>query len=307
MCVVVLSAHKIATDIGVAMGVGGSDVAKEAADVILMDDNFASIVEGVQEGRLVFDNLKKTIAYTLTHLWPEIVPILLNLALGLPLALTPLLILSIDLGTELAPAISLAYEKMEEDIMDRPPRDASKDRLVSFPLLSYAYLQAGIIEALACVLAYFTVFIYHAIPVSMLLFSDTYWKYNSPDLKVNDSLTLSASSQLVILGEANAAFYVTLIMSQFAHIWMCKTRTQSLFTHGIKNMVMNYGVFIELGLLIIIVYVPWLQPIFGTAYLPGYFWLPWIGAALLLWVWGEGRKFYTRRHPDGCLARYFAW
>jgi sodium/potassium-transporting ATPase subunit alpha len=99
------------TDVGVAMGLNGSDVAREAADVVLMDDNFASIVTAIEQGRLVFDNLIKTIAYTLTHLWPEIFPVLLWLGVGMPKGLTSIQILSIDLGTELAPAISLAYEK----------------------------------------------------------------------------------------------------------------------------------------------------------------------------------------------------
>ena len=98
-------------DIGVAMGLAGNDVAKASADMILMDDNFASIVIGIQVGRVLFDNLKKSIGYTLAHTLPELVPILLALAGGFPLGLNPLLILSVDLLTELAPAISLAYEK----------------------------------------------------------------------------------------------------------------------------------------------------------------------------------------------------
>jgi len=106
-------------NIGIAMGIGGNDVAKEASDVIFMNDDFASIVAGIEQGRLLFDNLMKTIAYTLTHLIPEILPVLLNLALLMPAGLNSLLILAIDLGTELVPAISLAYEDMEADIMDR--------------------------------------------------------------------------------------------------------------------------------------------------------------------------------------------
>merc|ERR1711962_586403 len=97
-------------DIGVAMGIAGSDVSKQAADMILLDDNFASIVTGVEEGRLIFDNLKKSIAYTLTSNIPEIAPFLFNQTVGLPLPLTTVMILLVDLGTDLAPAISMAYE-----------------------------------------------------------------------------------------------------------------------------------------------------------------------------------------------------
>uniref|UniRef100_A0A915KEQ0 Cation-transporting P-type ATPase C-terminal domain-containing protein n=1 Tax=Romanomermis culicivorax TaxID=13658 RepID=A0A915KEQ0_ROMCU len=118
-------------DIGVAMGIAGSDVSKQAADMILLDDNFASIVTGVEEGRLIFDNLKKSIAYTLTSNIPEISPFLMFILLGIPLPLGTVTILCIDLGTDLWPAISLAYEEAEGDIMKREPRDSKRDKLVN--------------------------------------------------------------------------------------------------------------------------------------------------------------------------------
>ena len=118
-------------DIGFAMGIAGSDVSKEAADMILLDDNFASIVTGVEEGRLIFDNLKKSIAYTLTSNIPEISPFLFFITMSIPLPLGTVTILFIDLGTDLWPAISLAYEKAESDIMMRLPRDPQGDRLVN--------------------------------------------------------------------------------------------------------------------------------------------------------------------------------
>merc|ERR1711998_727512 len=110
-------------DIGVAMGIMGSDVSKEAADMILLDDNFASIVAGVQEGRLIFDNLKKSIAYTLSSNIPEITPFLIFITCQTPLPLTTVLILCVDLGTDMIPAISMAYETPESDIMARDPRN----------------------------------------------------------------------------------------------------------------------------------------------------------------------------------------
>eukprot|EP00475_Leptophrys_vorax_P005425 TRINITY_DN13281_c0_g3_i2.p1 TRINITY_DN13281_c0_g3~~TRINITY_DN13281_c0_g3_i2.p1 ORF type:complete len:620 (-),score=194.27 TRINITY_DN13281_c0_g3_i2:53-1783(-) len=109
-------------DLGVSMGISGSDISKEVAGMILLDDNFATIVEGIKEGRLIFINLKKSIMYTLTHIGPEIWPFLLFIAGGLPVALSSLLILFIDLGTELLPAISLSFEPPEKDIMAVPPR-----------------------------------------------------------------------------------------------------------------------------------------------------------------------------------------
>eukprot|EP00889_Picochlorum_renovo_P002044 jgi/Picre1/29074/NNA_004467.t1 len=115
---------------GIAMGISGKDVSKEAADMILMDDNFASIVNGVEEGRVIFDNLKKSIAYTLASKFPEQIPFLLFVVLSFPPAISTILILSIDLGCDMLPAISLAYEPKEADIMDRPPRNPDVERLV---------------------------------------------------------------------------------------------------------------------------------------------------------------------------------
>merc|ERR1712038_1430478 len=124
-------------DIGVAMGISGSDVSKEAADMILLDDNFASIVVGIEEGRIIFDNLKKSIAYTLSSNIPEITPFLMYIVLGIPLPLATVTILLIDLGTDLYPAISLAYEGPESDIMERKPRNAKKDHLVNSQLIGF--------------------------------------------------------------------------------------------------------------------------------------------------------------------------
>ncbi|EFJ52783.1 hypothetical protein VOLCADRAFT_78789 [Volvox carteri f. nagariensis] len=136
-------------DIGISMGIAGKDVSKEAADMILMDDNFASIVNGVEEGRLIFDNLKKSINYTLTSKVPELSPFLLWVIAGIPLATTTILILAIDLGTDMIPAISFAYETREADIMSRPPRDAHSDHLVNLKLLLFTYLHIGVMQALA--------------------------------------------------------------------------------------------------------------------------------------------------------------
>jgi sodium/potassium-transporting ATPase subunit alpha len=141
-------------DIGIAMGIAGSDVSKQAADMILLDDNFASIVTGVEEGRLIFDNLKKSIAYTLTSNIPEITPFLIYILTDIPLPLGTITILCIDLGTDMVPAISMAYEKAESDIMKRKPRDPLNDKLVNERLISMAYGQIGFIQATAGFFSY---------------------------------------------------------------------------------------------------------------------------------------------------------
>merc|ERR1719506_3638137 len=143
-------------DCGVAMGTG-SDVAKNAADMLLLDDNFSSIVNGVEEGRLIFDNLKKSIAYTLSSNIPEILPFIFFILVQVPLPLSTVLILCIDLGTDMVPAISFAYENPELDIMDRVPRNSKRDHLVNSKLICFAYLQIGVIQASAGMYTYFLI------------------------------------------------------------------------------------------------------------------------------------------------------
>ena len=143
-------------NIGVAMG-SGSDVAKNAADMIILDDDFSSIVNGVEEGRLIFDNLKKSIAYTLSSNIPEIAPFIMFILAQMPLPLTTVMILCIDLGTDMIPAISFAYENPELDIMLRHPRNSKRDHLVNTKLISFSYLQIGVIQASAGFYTHFVV------------------------------------------------------------------------------------------------------------------------------------------------------
>ena len=142
------------------MGITGTEVAKESADMILLDDNFASIVNGVEEGRIIFDNLKKSIAYTLSSNIPQILPVLFYQIFQIPLPLSIIMIILIDLGTDLAPAISICYENAEADIMQRKPRNPETQKLVTWHLMSFSYLQIGILQALSGFYAYFLVF-YH--------------------------------------------------------------------------------------------------------------------------------------------------
>lgn len=126
------------------MGITGSDVAKDAADMILLNDDFSAIVVGVEEGRRIFDNIKKSIAYLMTSNIPEILPFLAFIIFAIPLPLSTVLVLCVDLGTDIFPGISFAFEEAELDIMTRRPR-RRYDHMVTLKLITYAYLQMGMI------------------------------------------------------------------------------------------------------------------------------------------------------------------
>lgn len=135
------------------MGITGSEVAKDSADMILLNDDFSAIILGIEEGRKIFDNLKKSIAYILASNIPEIIPFLLFIVIQIPIPLSTVLILCVDLGTDLFPGISMAYEESELDILTRLPRP-KQEHLVTIKLISYAYFHAGVIQAIGGMVAY---------------------------------------------------------------------------------------------------------------------------------------------------------
>eukprot|EP01060_Flectonema_neradi_P022202 TRINITY_DN30481_c0_g1_i1.p1 TRINITY_DN30481_c0_g1~~TRINITY_DN30481_c0_g1_i1.p1 ORF type:complete len:1401 (+),score=372.93 TRINITY_DN30481_c0_g1_i1:73-4275(+) len=279
--------------IGICMGIAGTDVTKEAADMILMDDNFASIIRGVKEGRLVFDNLKKSIAYTLSSNIPEIAPFMMYIIFGLPSPLSTVLILCIDLGTDMVPAISLAYEGPERDIMKRKPRP-SDDNLVTARLISFSYLQIGILQALAGFYAYFSI-----------MYSEG---YSPEDLPQHGEIAgyfekgglpfggFSVSENQYSLAVAQTGFFVSIVIVQWSDILICKTRRLSLFTQGMKNDQLNFGLFFETALACFFMYVPGLSTVFGLARLRFVYWLPAMPFALLIFTYDETRKWIIRQH-----------
>lgn len=142
-------------DIGIAMGKVGTDVAKDAADILLMDDNFPNIIEGIKEGRTIFDSLKKIIAYNLSSNIPELIPVIAFFIFAFPIPLTTVLVLTIDIGSDIYPNIAFAYERSEANIMDRPPRNVKTENLCTLKLFSFSYLHMGMIEMTAGFLAYY--------------------------------------------------------------------------------------------------------------------------------------------------------
>ena len=135
-----------AADIGIAMGKAGTDVAREAADMILTDDNFASIVHAVEEGRAIFDNIRRFLTYFQTSNVAEMFPFLAMIFLGIPLPLTLLQILTIDLLTDQVPALALGLEQPEPGVMERPPKRPSEPILTGGMVVK-AYLFLGPLAA----------------------------------------------------------------------------------------------------------------------------------------------------------------
>lgn len=154
-------------DIGISMNISGSEVTKDAADMILLDDDFSSIVNGVEEGRKIFDNLKKTIIYVLASNIPELTPFLAFIAFRIPLPITNIFMIFIDVGTDILPAISLGYEKAEIDVMTRRPRTRS-DHLVSAKVLNHAYALMGVFACGGGFSAYYTTMNHYGFPVLSL-------------------------------------------------------------------------------------------------------------------------------------------
>jgi sodium/potassium-transporting ATPase subunit alpha len=285
-------------NIGVAMGITGSEVSKQAADMILLDDNFASIVTGVEEGRLIFDNLKKSIVYTLTSNIPEITPFLAFIAVGIPLPLGTITILCIDLGTDLIPAISLAYEQAERNIMQRKPRDPKRDKLVNNRLISLAYGQIGMIQAAAGFFTYFVILGDNGWLSSRLFNIRQQWDdKNINDLEDSFGQQWSYTDRKNIEFACNTGFFFSIVIVQWADLLISKTRINSLFQQGMKNYFLTFGLIAETCLAVLLSFAPGFSDILFLKGLR----LQWILTPLvfsfLIWVYDELRKLLIRRFP----------
>ncbi|XP_022668604.1 sodium/potassium-transporting ATPase subunit alpha-like isoform X3 [Varroa jacobsoni] len=291
-------------DIGVAMGISGSDVSKQAADMILLDDNFASIVTGVEEGRLIFDNLKKSIAYTLTSNIPEISPFLLFILADVPLPLGTVTILCIDLGTDMVPAVSLAYEQAELDIMKRAPRDPKKDKLVNERLISIAYGQIGMMQAAAGFFAYFVIMGENGFWPSRLLGLRKEWDSKAVnDLEDSYGQEWTYHHRKALEFTCHTAFFVSIVIVQWADLVICKTRRNSIVHQGMRNHVLNFGLVFETALAAFLSYCPGMDKGLRMYPLKINWWLPAIPFSILIFVYDEIRRYILRRNPGGWVER----
>lgn len=266
--------------IGIAMGMTGSDVAKEAADMVLLDDNFASIVNAVEEGRAVFENIRKFLTYILAHNVPELIPYLALVLFKIPLALTPLQILSIDMGTDSLTALGLGVERPDPQIMQQPPRP-QKERLFSLNVALRAYVFLGLFEAVAAMAAFFFVL------------KGSGWLYGQA-LASTDPLYLRATT----------ACLSAIIVMQVANVFLCRSATRSVFSTGLfGNRLIVWGVILEIALILLIDYSYWGNVILGTAPIARKVWLFVLPFAVVLLILEELRKWFVRGRLFNRAAR----
>jgi len=213
-------------DIGVSMGITGTDVAKEASHMILLDDNFATIVAAVREGRKIYDNIRKFVKYLLTTNAGEVWTLFLAPILGLPIPLVPIQILYINLMTDALPALALTVEPAEKDIMERPPRRPSES--IFSHGLGFHALWVGLFIGGVCLLTQMWYVDHH----------NTHWQ---------------------------TMVFSVLCFLQLFHVMAIRSETRSLFSIGVfSNRWLLYAVFFSFALQLATIYTPVLNPIFNT-------------------------------------------
>ena len=265
-------------DIGVAMGIAGTDVAKEAADMILTNDNFAAIVDAVEEGRAVYANIRKFAVYVFNSNMAEAVPFVFFLfsAGRIPLPLTVMQVLAIDLGTDMVPAIGLGAEAPEPGLMQRPPR-SQREPLLNTAILSRALFWYGMIESVASMSAYFFI----------------NWLNGWPGVPLAQEGTL-------LYAMATTMTFAGVVATQVGAVFGCRTDRQSVFRLGLfTNRLILVGIAVELALLALLVYVPFMQNIFNTAPIGLAGWVFVFAWTPVIFLLDEGRKAILRYRFKG--------
>ena len=219
-------------DIGVAMGISGSDVAKEASSVVILDDNFATIVAAVEEGRIIYQNIRRFIRFLLTSNLGEVITVVGAMALGMPAIFIPIQILLINLITDGLPAIALGMEPAEQSIMKRPPRPASESLFAGG--LTGTILFRGTVLGLCNILCFAIVF--------------------------------RMSGDLVM---ARSAAYMTLVIAQMVHVLECKMENGIKGANLFGNKTLLLAIVLSVAVTLAVVYLPVLQGIFSTAAVTG--------------------------------------
>ncbi|MGO8870048.1 MAG: cation-translocating P-type ATPase [Acidimicrobiales bacterium] len=264
-------------DIGVAMGLSGTDVAREASAMVLTDDNFATIVTAIEAGRRVYDNIRKFILYIFAHATPEILPFLVfALARGaVPLPLTVLQLLCFDVGTETLPALALGREPAEPGLMLRPPRPPSEG-VIRPAMLLRAWLFLGLIAAILAMCAFFVVLV------------GAGWEPHAP---VGPGHALHHAYL-----QATTVTFLSMVMAQIGTAFAARTERASLRTVGVfSNPFLLWGIAFELALAAILIYTPSIADVLGMAPLPPRLIALTLPFPFIVWGADELRRYLIRR------------
>ena len=263
-------------DIGVAMGRSGTEVAREAATMVLADDNFATIVAAVEAGRRVYDNVRKFILYIFTHAVPEVVPFLVFALSGgaIPLALTVMQILAIDLGTDTLPALALSREPAEPGLMDRPPR-AQHEGVIRPGMLARSWGFLGVLSA-ALVLGGF-----------FLVLHQGGWHLHAP--------TGPGTPLHHVYVEASTVAWLGIVACQIGTALAVRTRRAPSWKVGLlANPALIGGIAVAIAFALALVYLPPLHGVFGTAALAPHQLLLLLPYPFVIWGADELRKAVAR-------------
>ncbi|MCX6649094.1 MAG: cation-transporting P-type ATPase [Candidatus Bathyarchaeota archaeon] len=261
----------IEANVGIAMGAGGTDVARESADMVLLDNDFTSIVEGLRLGRATYDNLRKFVYYVYTHNFAELVTFVAFIILGIPLPLLVIQVLAIDLILEIPVSLALITEPPESDVLERPPR-ARSVRLMDGDTLGRAAIIGVIVGVVAVLYAFY-------------VWGRGGWHYGSP--MVADPRVYAMGTTAVLVG---------IMAGQIGNLISTRVGLHSaLKSNPFTNKWIPIGILIELALLAAVVYAPFLQPIFGTAALAPEDWLTLSLLAPAVLLIDEVRKYLARR------------
>jgi Ca2+-transporting ATPase len=258
-------------DIGVAMGTSGTDVAREAADIVLLDDSFESIVKAVESGRAIYENIRKFIVYVFSHNWAELIPYMLYALLEIPLPLLVVQVLAIDLAIDVIPSLALSREPPEAGIMQEPPRSL-RERLFTAKVFMRSFY-IGVIIAIGAMFGCLSTWMAGG------------WHIGLP---------LSSDSPVYIKGVTMT--FAGIVVAQVGNVLACRTSKVSVFKTKLStNKWIILGIVAQLSILSFLIYAPFMQPFFGTTALGVEDWAFLASLALIVVFAEEIRKFFSRR------------
>jgi P-type Ca2+ transporter type 2C len=267
-------------DIGVAMGASGTDVAREAADIVLLNDSFASIVKAVESGRAIYENIRKFIVYVFSHNWAELIPYVLYAMLAIPLPLLVVQVLAIDLAIDVIPSLALSREPPEAGIMEEPPRSL-KEKLFTGKVFGRS-LYIGAIIAAGAMIGCLSVWAVGGWHIGMPVPIDWHFGDNLP----NNNVFYIKGVTMTFAG---------IVVAQAGNVLASRTSKQSIFKTSLsKNKWIIVGIVAQLSILAFLIYVPLMQKFFGTTALGFTDWIYLISLAIVVIFAEEIRKFFVR-------------